>query len=147
MPSAERSILLSFFVVLWSYGRKICLNMCFGYFENSDDCSYLLRIFFIYKTNVSVLLSWTPLQEHNAFWFTNKRVQIKILSILKLVSFESLTWNDFSERGTEVEAQWERNLQLWNRQLWCIRWKILHHCSRKFWWHYYQLVLLQWNLY
>jgi len=35
-----------------------------------------------------------------AFWFTNKRVQIKILSILKLVSFESLAGNDFSKQGT-----------------------------------------------
>ena len=31
--------------------------------------------------------------------FTNKRVQIKILSILKLVSFESLAGNNFSEWG------------------------------------------------
>ena len=43
-----------------------------------------------------------------------KRVQIKILSILKLVSFESLAGNDFSERGTQAEAHCERNL---NRQL------------------------------
>ena len=35
---------------------------------------------------------------------TNKRVQIKILSILKVVSFESLAGNDFSERGTQAEA-------------------------------------------
>ena len=53
-----------------------------------------------------------------AFWFTNKRVQIKILpSILKLVSFESLAENDFSERGTQAEAHCDRNL---NRQLWSI---------------------------
>ena len=38
-----------------------------------------------------------------------------ILSILKLVSFESLTGNDFSERDTQAEAHCERNL---NRQLW-----------------------------
>ena len=53
-----------------------------------------------------------------AFWFTNKRVQIKILSILKLVSFESLAGNDFSEQGTQAEAHCERNL---SRQLWSIR--------------------------
>ena len=41
-------------------------------------------------------------------------MQIKILSILKLVSFESLAGNDFSERGTQAEAHCERNL---NRQL------------------------------
>ena len=42
--------------------------------------------------------------------FTDKRVQIQILSILKLVSFESLAGNDFSERGTQAEAHCERNL-------------------------------------
>ena len=40
--------------------------------------------------------------------------KIKILSILKLVSFESLAGNDFSERVTQAEAHCERNL---NRQL------------------------------
>ena len=96
-----------FFIALWSYGRKICLNMCHGYSEKSDGCSYLLRICFIYRTNLSVSWSWIPLQvvdcEQGAFWFTNKRVQIKILSILKLASFESLARNDFSERGTQAE--------------------------------------------
>ena len=43
----EGSILLSF-IVLWSYGRKICLNMCHGNSENSCGCSYLLRICFNY---------------------------------------------------------------------------------------------------
>ena len=46
------------------------------------------------------------------FGFTNKLVQIKILSILKLVSFESLAGNDFSERGMHAEAHRERNFQL-----------------------------------
>ena len=143
LPSTERKILLSFFIALWSHRRKICLNMCYGYSENSDGCSYLLRICFIYRTNVSVSWSWTPVQvvdhEQGAFWFTNKRVQIKVLSILKLVSFESLARNDFSECGTQAERldPCERNLQLRNRQLWSIRWKIAHHCSRNFWWHYY----------
>ena len=45
-------------------------------------------------------------------------MQIKILSILKLVSLESLAGNDFSERGMQAEAHCERNL---NRQLWSIR--------------------------
>ena len=45
--SAERRILL-FFIVLRSYGRKICLNMCQGGFP------YFLRICLIYGTNVSV---------------------------------------------------------------------------------------------
>ena len=44
------------------------------------------------------------------FWFTNKRVQIKILSILKLISFESLAANDFSERGTQAEAHCESSI-------------------------------------
>ena len=35
-PSAERRIDFAvFFIVLWSYGRKICLNMCHGNSENS----------------------------------------------------------------------------------------------------------------
>ena len=38
------------------------------------------------------------------------RVQIKIPSILKVVLFESLAGNDFSERGTQAEAHCERNL-------------------------------------
>ena len=38
-----------------------------------------------------------------------KRVQIKLLSILKLVSFESLAGSDFSERGTQADAHCERN--------------------------------------
>ena len=35
-----------------------------------------------------------------------------ILSILKLVSFESLARNDISQWGTQVKARCERNLQL-----------------------------------
>ena len=35
---------------------------------------------------------------------------LSILSILKVVSFESLAGNDFSERGTQVQALCERNL-------------------------------------
>ena len=47
--SAERRIDFAvFFIVLWSYGKKICLNMCHGNSENSYGCSYLLRICFIY---------------------------------------------------------------------------------------------------
>ena len=54
-PSAKREVDFAvFFIVLWSYGRKICLNMCHGNSENSYGCSYLLRICFIYGTNVSV---------------------------------------------------------------------------------------------
>ena len=64
---------------------------------------------------MSVSWSWTPVQvvdrEQGAFWFTNKRVQIKILSILKLVSFESLAGNDFSERDMQAEAHCEKKPQ------------------------------------
>ena len=113
-----RGLWLFFFIVLWSYGRKIWLNMCHGNSENSYGCSYLLRICFIYGTNVSVSRSLIPLQvvdrSQTICWFTNKQVQIKILAILKLVSFESLAGNDFSERGTQAKAHCERNL---NRQL------------------------------
>ena len=79
-PSAERRIDFAvFFIVLWSYGRKICLNMCHGNSENLDGCSYLLRICFIYRTNVSVSRCWIHLwavdREQGVFWLTNKRVQ------------------------------------------------------------------------
>ena len=54
-PPAERRIDFAvLFIVLWSYGRKICLNMCHGNSENSYGCSYLFRICFSYGTNVSV---------------------------------------------------------------------------------------------
>ena len=131
---------IAVFFVLWSYSREICLNMCHGNSENSDGCSYLLRICFVYGTNVSVSQSWISLQVVDreqcveyAFWFTDKRVQIKILSILKLFWFKSLAGNDFSERRTQAEAHCERNL---NRQLWSIRQKISHCCSRNFCRHY-----------
>ena len=68
---------------------------------------------------VSVSRSRIPLQvvdlEQGAFWFTNKGLQVEILSMLKLDSFiESLAGNLLSERGTQAEPQCERNL---NRQL------------------------------
>ena len=111
--------------------------MCHGNSENSYGCSYLLRICFIYGTNVIVSRSWIPLQvvdrEQGAFWFTNKRVQITILSIFKHVLCESLAENYFSERGTQAEGHCERNL---NRQLWGITRKISHPCSRNFCSHY-----------
>ena len=139
-PSAERKIDFAvFFIVLWSYGRKIYINMYHGNSENSYGCSYLLWICFIYGTNVSVSRSWIPLQVvdlfKGAFWFTKKRVQIKILSILKVVSFESLAGNYFSERGTQAEAHCERNL---NHQLWSVRRKTPHRCSRGFCRHYHK---------
>ena len=79
-PSAERRIDFAvIFIVFWSYSRKICLNMCHGNSENLDGFSYLLRIYFIYRTNVSVSRSWIPLRvvdrEQGVFWLTNKRVQ------------------------------------------------------------------------
>ena len=83
-------VCLFFLTVLRSWGRKICLNMCHGNSENSNSCPYRLRICFIYGTNVSVSRSWIPLQvvdpEQDAFWFINKRVQVKTLSP---------TWNWF----------------------------------------------------
>ena len=49
-PSAERKVNFAvFFIVLWSYGRKICLNMYNGNSENSYGCSYLLWICFILR--------------------------------------------------------------------------------------------------
>ena len=42
--SVERRIHFAVFFVLWPYGKQICLNMCHGNSENSDACSYLIRI-------------------------------------------------------------------------------------------------------
>ena len=52
--------------------------------------------------------------KQGAFRFTNKRVQIKILFILKLVSFESLAGNDSLNGVRKRRLTEERNL---NRQL------------------------------
>ena len=67
--------------------------MCHANSENSNVCPYLFRICFIYGTNVSFDRGVESLcrfvdSKQDAFWFTNKQVQVKILSILKLVSFE-----------------------------------------------------------
>ena len=51
-----------FCCLFYSYGKKIRLNICHGNSGNSYGCSYLLRICFIYATNVSVSRSWIPLQ-------------------------------------------------------------------------------------
>ena len=89
---------------------------------------------------MSVSQSWIPLQvsdrKQGAFWLTNKRVQIKIQSILKLVSFESLAGNDFSQRGTKAEASCERNLQLWNRETvksWTDKYLTKKYRIKEFW--------------
>ena len=130
--SAERRIdFAAFFIVLWSYGRKICLNMCLGNSENSYGCSYLPRICFIYGTNVSVSRSWIPLQGpltrclliYQQTSASQNTVHLKTGFIWKF-SREWLNW-----------AGYARNL---NRQLWSIRRKILHRCSRNFCRHYYK---------
>ena len=84
--SAERRIDFAVFcIVLWSYGRKICPNMCHENSENSYGCSYLLRICFFMESECIEELnpsasSWPVTR---CLWFTNKRVQINILSIFK----------------------------------------------------------------
>ena len=107
-----------FFVVLRSSVRKICLDMCLGNSENSDGCPYLLRICFIYGTNVSVSRRWIPLQvvdrEQGAFWFTN-RVQVEILSVLKLVSFES--FSPVAEVGKLLFRSTHGSEKFWYRTL------------------------------
>ena len=61
--SGEKDLAVFFFLlVLRSCGRKRCLNKWHRNSENSYGCSYLLRICFIYGTNVSVSRSWIPLQ-------------------------------------------------------------------------------------
>ena len=53
-PLVERRIDFAvFFIVLWSSGRMICLNMCHGNSEDSYGCLYLLRICFSYGTNIT----------------------------------------------------------------------------------------------
>ena len=109
-----------FFIVLRSCGRKICLNMCHANSQNSNGCPYLFRICFIYGTNADrgVESLCRLLTANKMSWFTNKQVQVKILSIkshnspimalvsiLKLVSFE---------RYASVRSL-RKNL---NRQLW-----------------------------
>ena len=107
-----------FFCVLRSSVRKICLDMCLGNSENSDGCPYLLRICFIYGTNVSVSRSWIPLQvvdrEQGAFWFTNW-VQVEILSVLKLVSFES--FSPVAEVGKLLFRSTHGSEKFWYRTL------------------------------
>ena len=99
-PSADRRILQNIQMIVHIFSGWICFN---------------------YGTNVSVLQRWIPLQvvdcKHGVFWFANKQVQITKLSILKLVSLESLAGNDFSEWGTQAKAQRNRNLncQLWRK--------------------------------
>ena len=87
--------------------------------EHSDGCLYLHR-------NVSVLQSWIPLQvvdrKQGVFWFANKRVQITKLSILKLVSLESLAGNGARKRRLNAketsiancEEKWVADLAYWN---------------------------------
>ena len=104
----------------WKFRKFIWL------FISSQDLLYYGK--WVYRGVESLSKLLTAIKQ-GAFWFTNKRVQIKMLSILKLFSFGSLAGNDFSERGTQAEAHCERNL---NRQLWSIRRKISHRCSRNF---------------
>ena len=95
-----------------SYGREICLNMRHGnseihmvvhIFSGSAEC--------IAQLNPSVVLTAYNMPFNLP---TNECRSKYVLSILKVVSFESLVGNDFSERGTQAEAHCERSL---NRQL------------------------------
>ena len=65
-PSAERRIDFAVvFTMLWSYGRKICLNTRHGYSESSDGChifsGFVLfaELMWVYR-NVSVSASCWP---------------------------------------------------------------------------------------
>ena len=93
----------------------------------------ILSICLLYGTNVSVSWSRISLQvvdlEQGAFWFTNKQMQVEILSMFKLVSFESLARNDVSEQGSQAEAHCNRNL---NHQLWSIRHNFLESLFKEF---------------
>ena len=83
-PSAERRNLLSFFfIVLRSCGRKISLSVCHGNSENSNGCTYFLRICSIYGTNLSELRSRKPQQvvdrEENAFFIAVQGIFVEII--------------------------------------------------------------------
>ena len=86
-----------FFIVLRSCGRKISLNMCHGNSENSNSCTYFLRICSIYGTNLSELRSWKPQQvvdrEENAFFIA---VQGIFVGIIIKASAASLKVTDLS---------------------------------------------------
>ena len=131
-PSAERRIDFAvFFIVLWSYGRKICLNMCHGNSENSYGCSYLLRICFIYGKWVYrgveslcklLTANKVPFDLPNQQASANQNtVHLKTCFIWKL-SWEWLLWTGY------VYAS-GGSLRKLDRQLWNIRRKISHRCS------------------
>ena len=86
-----------FFIVLRSCGRKISLYMCHGNSENSNSCTYFLRICSIYGTNLSELRSWKPQQvvdrEENAFFIA---VQGIFVGIIIKASAASLKVTDLS---------------------------------------------------
>ena len=138
-PWREGSILLSFLLFYGPMVGKyalICameiqkIHMVVNIFSGF---ALFKELMWVYRGVKSLCKLFTAKQ--GAFWFTNKRVEIKTLSMLQMVWFESLAGNDFSERGAQQEAHCERNL---NRQLWSIRRKILHRCSRNFCRHYYK---------
>ena len=120
-----------FFIVLWSYGRKICLNMCHGNSENSYGCSYLLRICFIYGKWVYrgveslcklLTANKVPFDLPNQQASANQNtVHLKTCFIWKL-SWEWLLWTGY------VYAS-GGSLRKLDRQLWNIRRKISHRCS------------------
>ena len=137
-PSTERRIdfAVFYFIVLWSYSRKIYLNMCYG---NSDAYSCLLRICFIYGTiNVSVSQSWISLlscswprtmcfliyQQTSA---NQNTVHLENGLIWKF-SREWLLWSVCSSEGSLRKKS--------QSPLWSVRPKISHRCSRSFCRHY-----------
>ena len=86
--------LLFYGLVVGKYALRCAMEI-----QNIQMVVHIFRICFIFGSNVSESRSWIPLQvvdhEQDALWFINKQVQVKILSILKLVSFERLAGNDF----------------------------------------------------
>ena len=127
------SILVPFFIFLWSCSRKIYLYMWYGSSESSDACSCLLRICFIYGTiNVSVSQSWNlyfklltannvplylPINECN-----QNTVHLKNSFIWKF-SRESLLWTRCASGGLLRKKP--------QSPLWRIRPKISHRCSSR----------------
>ena len=120
--SAERRIDVAvFFIVLWSYGRKICLNMCHGNSENSYGCWYILWICFIYGTNVSApSASCWPLtrclliyQQTSA---NQNTVHLKTGFIWKF-SREWLLWTGYASGGSLRKKPKSPTVKYWTKNI------------------------------
>ena len=132
--SAERRIDFAvFFIVLWSYGRKICLNMCHGNSENSYGCSYLLRICYFMESEcieeLNPSASCWPLTRciliYQQTGANQNTVHIRTGFIWKF-SREWLLWTGYASGGSLRKKPQSPTVKYFNRR------KISHRCPRNF---------------